>query len=165
MSFLRALAALALALAGQTVLGHLWSGAHRFVDLMLLPVVWYGIAGSQRSGMFAGCAAGLLQDAWFQIGTFGLGGFKKTLLGWALGGIGSRFDINRQGGRFIAGSLFSLVDSLLDVGLRRLMDQGPSGSGPLDIAIRVLVAGLLVATMFGIVERSKRRRGLRRLAY
>lgn len=165
MRLLRAILALVLALAGQTVLSHLWPGAHRFVDLMLIPVVWYGLTGSQRSGMLVGCSSGLLQDAWFQITVFGLNGFKKTLLGWLLGGVGSRFDLNHQAGRFAAGFLFSLGDVLLDLGLRRLLDQQQAAPRLWEIGVKALVSGLLVMLVFGIVESSQRRRRMRRLAY
>ena len=163
MRFLKTVLALVLALSAQAALGLVWPQVHRFVDLMLLPVVWYGIAGSQRKGMLVGCAAGLLQDAWFQLGAFGLNGFKKTLLGWILGGLGSRFDLNRQGGRFVFGALTSLADSLLDLGLRRLLDQQLAAPSATDIGIKALVTGLLVAAAFDVVERARRRRQLRYL--
>ena len=107
--------------------------AHTYVDLMLVPVVWYGIARSQRSTMLVGCVAGLLQDAWFQIGVFGLNGFKKTLLGWALSGVGVRFNMNSGPGRVAAGAVLALADSVLDMVLRTLLDQAlicPPGRGP-----------------------------------
>ena len=63
MRFVRALSALLLVLAIQAGLGKLWPSASSYADLMLLPVVWYGSAGSRRSAMLVGCAAGLLQDA------------------------------------------------------------------------------------------------------
>jgi rod shape-determining protein MreD len=161
----RVLFVLAAALAVQTVLGRFWPEAPLFVDVMLIPVVWYGIAGSQRSGMLVGCAAGLLQDAWFQLGVLGLNGFKKTLLGWVLGGLGTRFDLNRQVGRLVAGALASLADSLLDVGLRRLLDLEQVFPGPWEIALKALVSGLLVAGSFGVMERLQRRRALRGISY
>jgi rod shape-determining protein MreD len=93
--------ALGLALAGQAGLGALWPEAARYVDLLLVPTVWYALAGSQRAGLLVGCAAGLLQDAWFQSDVFGLNGFNKTAIGWALGGLGERFDAGRQPARLV----------------------------------------------------------------
>jgi rod shape-determining protein MreD len=155
--------ALALALALQSALGLLWPDAHRYVDIMLVPVVWWGIVGSQRTGMLVGCAAGLLQDAWFQLGVFGLNGFKKTLLGWILGGLGSRFDLNRQAGRLAFGTLASLADSLLDMGLRRLLDLQQAPPRPVEVLIKSVVTGLLVVGTFILMERVRRRRELRYL--
>ena len=164
MSFLRVLLALAIALAVQAGLGLLWPESYRFVDVMIVPVVWFGINGSQRTAMLVGCAAGLLQDAWFHLGVFGLNGFKKTLLGWTLGGLGSRFDVNRQGGRMLFGVLASLADSLLDFGLRQLLDQQETAIRPTDILIKAVVTGLLVAIVFALTERVRGRRSTRYMA-
>jgi len=163
-SLLRFIVALAAALALQAGLSQVWPDAHRYIQFMLVPVVWYGVAGSQRSGMLAGCASGLLHDTWFQIGAFGLSGFKWTLLGWALGVVSARFDLNRQGGRMISGMITSLVDSLLDPGLRRLLDQRQVFPGPSEMLIKAVSTGLLVAAAFSVAERFNRRRQLRRLA-
>ena len=74
MSWWASVLSLIVALALQAGLGRVWPGAHRYVDLFLVPVVWAGVAGTQRSAMFVGCAGGLFQDAWFQVGTFGHSG-------------------------------------------------------------------------------------------
>lgn len=161
MSLLRLVLAIGAAVALQAGLGRLWPAAGRYLDVMLVPVVYYGLAGSQRSGMLVGCASGLLQDTWFGIG-IGLNGFKKTLLGWLLGGIGSRFDLNQPAGRFAGGALTSVADSLIDPLLRRLMDQQPTWAPPGEMLIRAAVSGLLVVTAFGIIEGVRRRRQLRR---
>ena len=162
MSLLRLALAIAAAVALQAGLGRLWPEAPRYIDVMLVPVVWYGLAGSQRSGMWVGCVAGLLQDTWFGIGSFGLNGFKKTLLGWLLGGFGSRFDLNQQSGRFVGGALTSLADSLMDPLLRRLLDQRLAWPPPGEIAIKSLASGLLVVAAFGIIDGVRARRELRR---
>jgi rod shape-determining protein MreD len=159
--FLRLLLALLLALLLQAALGRLWPGAHGYADFMMVPVVWCGIAGSQRSAMFVGCAAGLFQDAWFQLGAFGLNGFKKTALGWILGGLGSRFDLNRQGVRMACGALASVADSLMDIVLRRLLDQRQPPPSPAQILIKAVVVGLMVAGVFAIMGAVRRRRDRR----
>jgi cell shape-determining protein MreD len=159
--FLRLLLALLLALLLQAALGRLWPGALRYADLMIVPVVWCGIAGSQRSAMFVGCAAGLLQDGWFQLGAFGLNGFKKTALGWVLGGLGSRFDLNRQGVRMACGVAASIADSLLDMVLRRLLDQLQPPPSLTEILIKAVIVGLMVAGLFWIMGIADRRRGRR----
>lgn len=164
MRFAAAIVALALCLALQTGIGRLWPEAPRYFDIMLVPVVAYAIAGSQRSGMLVGCAAGLLQDVWFQAGAFGIGGFKKTLIGWALGGLGSRFDLNRQPSRFVFGGVASLADSLLDLALRRLLDQQGAPPGPAEIGIRAVIGGVLVVAAFSIVQKVRRQRDGRSMA-
>ena len=154
---------LTLCLGGQTALGSLWSEASRFVDLMMVPVVWYAISGSQRSGMLVGCSAGLLQDAWFQTGAFGISGFKKTLVGWVLGGLGSRFDLNNPLSRFVFGVLASLADGLLGAGLRRMLDTAGGAFRLGDLIIRSIVTGVLVVMAYGLTEwigQRRRRRSL-----
>jgi len=155
---------LALCLAAQAVLGRLMPHASTYFDVMLVPVVWYAVSGSQRSGMLVGCAAGLLEDAWFETGAFGISGFKKTIVGWALGGLGSRFDLNRQPGRFVFGVTGSLGDSLLDLGLRRLLDQAAVQPRPTAIALKALATGVLVVLAFGVTDWVASRRGRRSMA-
>jgi hypothetical protein len=150
---LRAALALGIALATQAALGRFWPDAHRYLDVMVVPVVWYGIAHSQRRAMLVGCAAGLLQDAWFQVGSFGLNGFKKTLLGWALGGMGSWIDLNQPMGRLLAGTMVSLGDSLLDLVLRRMLDQQPRLPAVLELLATAIASGLLVVLSGYVVER------------
>jgi rod shape-determining protein MreD len=163
MTLIRLVIALVAALLLQSALGLLWPGAARFFDFMLVLVVWFGIAGSQRAAMFAGCAAGLLQDSWFQLTVFGLNGFKKTAIGWFLGGFGSRFDLNRQGVRMACGALASIADSLMDIGLRRLLDQKQPPPSPTEILIKAVVVGLAVGALFSIIGffRNRRRRRYR----
>jgi cell shape-determining protein MreD len=163
MKLLAVVAVLAVSLALQTGLGRIWPDAPRFVDVLMVPVIWYGIAGSQRSGMLVGCAAGLVHDAWFQAGAFGISGFKKTLVGWALGGLGSRFDLNSTPSRFTLGAVASLSDSLLDLGLRRLLDQSSAAPRPLEIVVKALVTGALVVAAFGITRWRDQRRERRSL--
>jgi len=163
MTALKALLALALAVAVQTGAGQLWAGSALYLDVMIVPVVCYGIAGSQRSAMFMGFGAGLLQDAWFDSGVFGLHAFKKTLLGWLLGGLGARFDLNGQGGRLVCGIGLSALDSLLDFGLRELMDQQQTAPRPWVLVARAVLAGVMVMAAFGLEQRLARRRR-RRLA-
>ena len=162
MRLLRAIMGLALAVSLQVGLGSLWPDAHRYADLLLVPVVVYGIVGSQRSAMLVGCCAGLLQDAWFDIGVFGLNGFKRTLLGWILGGLGSRFDLNRRTGWLVAGALLSLADSLMDLGLRRLLDLEQATPRVTETVMRAVVAGVVVSGVFSLRTRARLRKERRR---
>jgi len=144
---------IALALAGQVALGALWPEAPRYVDLLFVPTAWYALAASQRAGMLVGCAAGLLQDAWFQTDVFGLNGFNKTALGWALGGLSARFDVRRQPARFAFGALAAIADGLLSFGLRRMLDQTAPGFAYGAVGVKALVTGGLVVLAFGFTRR------------
>lgn len=153
MTTLRAAAVLLIALGLQAALGRLWPAANRFVDLLILPVVWCGIVRGQRAAMLMGCAAGLLQDSWFQAGVFGMNGFKKTLLGWAVGGLGGRIDLNGQAERMFAAVLFVLADAALDLALRRVLDLDSALPSALDLVIKAVVTALLVTWSFAATTR------------
>ncbi len=154
MNLLRALFALALALAGQAAVGQWSPSLLRYVDLLMMPVAWYALARSQRSAMLIGCAAGALEDAWFQAGIFGLRGFNKTLLGWLLGGLGARVDLNVAWGRGVAGAALPVVDRLCELGLLRLLDLSPGRLDPVELLGRAVAGGLLTLGVFAIVDRA-----------
>ena len=164
MSNLRALLALAAALCLQVAANQLWAGSPSYLDFHMVPVAWFALAGQHNRAMWVGCLAGLSQDAWFHGGVFGLNGFKKTLLGWVLGLLGSRFDLNANLLRFLTGVGLSLLDSAMDLALRRLIDRPAMVPGVLEIGGRALCTGLLVLAGFLIVGKVKRSPGLERRA-
>lgn len=149
----RAVLAIAVCLAVQAALARVWPASPQYVDLTSLPVIWFAAARSQRSGMLVGCAAGLAYDAWFRAGVFGLGGFIKTFLGWAVGAVGSRIDLNQQVSRFAATVVVVWIHGPLELGLRRLLDQTTGGSGPLDWTIRAFVTGLVAVALLPVLDR------------
>jgi hypothetical protein len=162
MKVLNFLLGVAAAVVLQTALARLSGSFSRYVDLTLLPVVWYCLRGTQRSAMLAGCAVGLIHDAWLRLAVFGLTGFKRTLLGWLLAPLGARFDLNHSPGRFAVGVLLALGDGTLDNGLRRLMDLS-QGAGWLEIVGRALSTGLLAAVVFAGIDGFRRSRSRGRL--
>ncbi len=153
MSVVRAAALLLACLGLQVGLVRLAPTSPRYVDFLVLPVLWYGIRSSQRSAMLVGCAGGLLRDAWFSAGVLGLNGFTKTFLGWVLGGLGARVDLNSGGTRLVVAAAFSVSQSALDLGLRRLLDRVTTSPDPVEWAVRAVTAGLLVAVGFPILDR------------
>jgi rod shape-determining protein MreD len=167
MTFLRGLLAAAIALGAEALIGRVVPAALGYLDLMLVVVVYFAIRHSQRSAMLVGCAGGLLHDAWFQAGVFGMGGFKKTLLAWIVGGLASRLDLNHAPGRMAVGMLVSVADQFLESGLFRLMDLETAPLDPVTIVGRAASTGVLVAVVFAIVDRRGSRasmRGIRRRA-
>ena len=100
-----------------------------------------------------GCGGGLLHDGWFQAGVFGISGFKKTLAGWVAGAIATRLDLNHMPGRLVVGTLLSVGDQFLDMGLYRLLDLRTVPLDPLRIIVRAAITGLLVVVAFPIVDR------------
>ena len=161
MSALRALLVVACALVLQAALGRLFPGGHRWVDLLLVAVALYGVASTQRAAMLMGCVTGLLSDTWFHGGPFGLQGFKWTLLGWAVGVISSRVDLNRPVGRLVVGAGISLGDDLLDLVLRGLLDADPFVPRPWAVVVKAASMALLVVALGPMLEWERDRKRLR----
>ena len=154
MIVLRAALGIALALIVQLALGRFAPTATRYADVMLLPLAVYALKTSQRSAMVVGCVSGLVQDFWTEPRLFGLNGLVKTVLGWALGGLGARFEINRAPGRFLAGAALHLAETGLAAGVRRLFGETLGPVAPVALLIRAIVGGLLTAAVLAIVDRA-----------
>jgi cell shape-determining protein MreD len=155
MSGLRGLLVVFCALVLQAALGRLAPGIHGWVDVMLVPVALYGIASTQRAAMVSGAVTGLLSDSWFYGGPFGLHGFKWTFLGWAVGALATRFDLNQPGGRLVTGAAVSLGDDLLDLAVRGMLDAAPQGLSPAAVLVKAAVTALLVGMVGGMLERER----------
>lgn len=149
----RAAIAVLVCLGAQAALARIWPDSPRYLDLTSLPVLWFATARSQRSGMLVGCGAGLAYDAWFRAGVFGIGGFVKTFLGWAVGAVGTRIDLNQQLSRFAAAAVLVWCHGPLELGLRRLLDQATEPARPLEWTARALVTGVLAAIVLPLLDR------------
>ena len=157
-----ALLGIGLALGAELALGSIAPGATRYVDLMMLPLATYALRTSQRSSMTVGCVSGLLQDYWMEPRLFGINGLIKTILGWGLGGLGARFDLNNFGGRFAAGACINLLDEGLQAGIRRLFGEALAPVHPVTLIVRCLAGGLLTAGILAIVGKVGRARSAAR---
>lgn len=140
-----------LSLVFELGLGRFAPGATPYVALMTLPLVAYALRTSQRSSMIVGCASGLLEDYWIEPRLFGLNGLVKTILGWAMGGLGARFDLNNFWGRLASGASVNLVDEGLQTALRRLFGDAVAPVGGVSLGIRAVAGGLLTAGVLAIV--------------
>ena len=158
MSLARGALGIAIALLLELGLGRFAPGAARYVDILMLPLAAYALRTSQRSAMVVGCASGLLQDYWTEPRLFGLNGLVKTVLGWALGGLGARFDLNSFLGRFGAGASLHIVDVALEAGVRRLFGESLAPVSAPALLARGLAGGLLTAAVLAIVDRGAKRR-------
>ena len=76
----------------------------RCCDPFTILVVYYGLAHPPRAAILMGTGAGLVQDALVN-SILGLNGFKKTLIGYLVGSLGSLFMLNQAIPRF--GILFA----------------------------------------------------------
>lgn len=150
---------IALALIVDLGLGRFFPELTRYADVMSIPLIAYALRTSQRSSMVVGCVSGLVQDYWLEPRLFGIDGLVKTVLGWALGGVGARFDLNNTWGRFAAGASVHLLDEALQAAIRGLFGETVAPLDPLAIGIRAIVGGVLVAAVLTVVHRAGSRRG------
>ncbi len=115
------LAAIAVALALQTTLARFTIGVYTPVDLVLVVVVYAALAGGPVTGLFAGTAGGLAQDA-LGGGLVGVGGLAKTLVGFVVGIVGAQFIVAQPVPRFVVFFVATLVHAACFYGLYALIE-------------------------------------------
>ncbi|MDA1184505.1 MAG: rod shape-determining protein MreD [Acidobacteria bacterium] len=145
------LAALALALALQTTLARFLPGGAAALDLVLVVVVFVALKHGPVTGMLAGSAAGMIQDA-LSIGVIGIGGLAKSIVGFAVGAIGQQFIVAAALPRLVIFLGASVGHAMMFIGLYVLLGLGsfPSPwSGILSQALGNTAVGMVA---FSIVE-------------
>ena len=78
----------------------LGSASTTAVNLVLVVVVYAGLAFGPAGGLVAGTVGGLIQDA-LAGGIIGIGGFSKTLVGFLVGLLGAQFIVSQTLPRFV----------------------------------------------------------------
>lgn len=163
-----AFVAIALAIALQTTLGRYLPTGTGAVDLVLVAVVYVALTTGPISGMLAGSAAGLIQDA-LSSGVVGIGGLAKSIVGFLVGAIGQQFIVTAAVPRLVmfvaatAAHLGIFMGLYVALGLRTfpspwraVLSQG------LGNAVVGLVAFTIIESLPGVVERRRSgRRGRR----
>lgn len=121
-------------------------------DLFTILVVYYGLTRPPGGAMIMGAGSGLVQDA-LAGSILGLNGFKKTLIGYLVGTLGSLFMLNQAIPRF--GILFAatILDQLAELGLSMVMGQSFAFPGLWLLAQRGLGNGVLGLLTFWIAAR------------
>jgi rod shape-determining protein MreD len=94
------LAALGLALLGQTTLAGVSMAGGTRVNLVLVAVIYVALAFGAVTGLLAGTAGGLAQDA-LAGGIVGVGGLSKTVVGFMVGVLGAQFIVSQPLPRFV----------------------------------------------------------------
>ena len=133
-------------------LGRFAPSLTHYIAPMTLPLAAYALRTSQRSSMIVGCVSGLLEDYWLEPRLFGLNGLVKTFLGWGLGGVGARFDLNNFWGRCASGASIHILDLVLQLALRRTFGEASAPVGVAPLAIGAVAGGLLTAAVLTVVS-------------
>jgi rod shape-determining protein MreD len=145
-------AALVVALAFQTTLAHLLSGTGVSVDLVLVLVVYTSLLTGPTAGLLLGSAAGLAQDA-LSGGVVGVGGFAKSLVGFVVGLLGTRFIVANSLPRFVVFFVGSVAHGLVFFGLYWLIDPPGLGWPYTEALLQAAMNGLVGVCAFVVAER------------
>lgn len=159
------LLALTVALTLQTTLAGLTIGASTAVNLVLVAVIYVALAFGPVTGLLAGAAGGLVQDA-LAGGLVGVGGMAKTIVGFGVGVLGAQFIVSQPIPRFVmfAGATmvhevcFQAVAALVESHAFRLDFSAAFTQALLNALIGVM-AFMLAEQGPGIMQRRQARRG------
>ena len=152
MRIARGLLALGAACMAQVLLSRYLPSLGRRCDLFTILVVYYGLTRHQPAAMLMGTGAGLVEDS-LAGSILGLNGFKKTLIGYLVGSIGSLFMLNQAIPRF--GILFAatFIDPLTELMLSLALGQGFVVPGMFDLLQLGLGNGVVGLLVFWIAAR------------
>jgi rod shape-determining protein MreD len=159
--------AIALALALQTSLAQVVVGGTAALDLVLVVVVYVALTSGPVTGMLAGSAAGLVQDA-LSSGTVGIGGLANAIVGFGAGVIGQQFIVTAAFPRFVMFIVATVVHSALFMGMYVLLGlkEFPSPwaavlSQAIGNAVVGIVAFAIIESLPGAMERRRFKRSSR----
>jgi rod shape-determining protein MreD len=146
------LVAIALALALQTTLARFLIGGTAAVDLVLVVVVYVALTTGPGSGMLAGSAAGIIQDA-LSSGVIGIGGLAKSIVGFLAGVIGQQFIVTAALPRFVMFMAATLLHSAVFMGLYVLLGLRTFTSPWTAVLTQALGNAVIGLLAFFITER------------
>ena len=145
-----AILALAAALALQTTLAGLTSGASA-VNLALVAVIYLALAFGPAAGLMAGTVGGLVQDA-LAGGIVGVGGFAKTLVGFVIGVLGAQFIVAQSLPRLIMFVSGTLMHELCYQALYAIVEARAFRMHWSAALIQAAVNGIIGVLAFAVVE-------------
>jgi rod shape-determining protein MreD len=158
------LLALAAALVLQTTLAGLTLEGATLVNFVLVTVVYAALAFGPVTGMLAGTAGGLAQDA-LAGGIIGVGGLSKTLVGFIVGVLGAQFIVSQTFPRFVMFMGATFAHELCFQALQTLVEARPFAMQWSTTLTQAAVNSLVGILAFQVVElgpgivQSRRTRG------
>ncbi|HEX5476051.1 MAG TPA: rod shape-determining protein MreD [Vicinamibacterales bacterium] len=159
--------ALVCALALQTTIAGLLTGGHVAVNLVLVVVVYVALAFGPVTGLLAGAAGGLAQDA-LAGGIVGIGGLSKTLVGFLVGVLGAQFIVSQTLPRFAMFVAATVVHELVFQAIFALVESHAFAPQYSAVLVQALVNGVVGVAAFVIVEHGPEmlaRRRMRRASF
>lgn len=119
-----------------------------YVDLALVLTVYLGLQRKEYQAMFSGAAAGFSQDLFLSSKLLGANGFTKTLIGYVLAVLSSRFRLDNPFLRIFVLTVSSAVSSALFVFLHYFFAVVPNGmdvKSSVNFGLRQLLGNFLAA--------------------
>jgi rod shape-determining protein MreD len=148
----------------QTTFGRFIARGTVSVDLVLVVVVYVALTSGPVTGLLAGTAAGLAQDA-LSSGVLGVGGLAKTLVGFLTGIIGTQFIVAQPFSRFVVFLAATALHAMVFIGVYVLLGLREFGTPYAAVAgqavgnaVLGVVAFQLVELLPGVVERRRSQR-------
>ena len=161
------LAALAAALVLQMAIAGVTMAGGTVVNLVLVAVVYVALGNGAVSGLLAGTAGGLAQDA-LSGGIVGIGGFSKTVVGFVVGVLGAQFIVSQPLPRLVMFVGATVAHELCFQALTALVESRAFAIQYSTTLTQALVNGAVGILAFWIVERGPaiaQRRGAGRGRY
>ena len=146
------LLALVAALAVQTSLSGLTMTGASMVNLVVVAVVYVALVFGPITGLMAGTAGGLAQDA-LAGGIVGIGSLSKTIVGFLAGLLGAHFIVAQPLPRFVMFVSASVVHEICYQGLSALVEVRPLRLAYGPVLTQAAINGIVGLTAFFVVER------------
>jgi rod shape-determining protein MreD len=143
--------ALALALVLQSTLSGMTMAGGTLVNLVLVAVVYVALAFGAVTGLLAGTAGGLAQDA-LAGGIVGIGGMSKSLVGFLVGVVGAQFIVSQSLPRFVMFVGATFVHELCFQGLYALIETRGLAMQYSSTLTQAAVNGVVGILAFQVVE-------------
>jgi rod shape-determining protein MreD len=145
------LAALAVAIVLQATLSGMWMTAGTRVNLVLVAVVYVALAFGAVTGLLAGTAGGLAQDA-LSGGIVGVGGLSKTIVGFLVGVLGAQFIVSQPIPRFVMFVGATFVHELCFQALSALVESRPFTMQYSAVLLQAVVNAVIGVLAFEVAE-------------
>lgn len=145
------LAALAAALVLQTIIAGMTMAGGSLVNLVLIAVVYVALAFGPVTGLLAGSAGGLLQDA-LSGGVVGIGGLSKTVVGFFVGVLGAQFIVAQPLPRLVMFVGATLVHEICYQALYALVESRAFSVQYSAVLTQAMINGIVGVVAFQIVE-------------
>jgi rod shape-determining protein MreD len=146
------LAALAVALMLQTTIAGMSMAGGTRVNLVLVAVVYVGLAFGAVPGLLAGTVGGMAQDA-IAGGIIGIGSLSKTIVGFLVGVLGAQFIVSTPVPRFLMFVGASFVHEFLFQALTALVESRGFRMQYAAAVVQAFVNGAVGIAAFLLVER------------